>query len=272
MKCPYCYLGARPGTAQSGLAGSGALSALREVVSHLAQNRRTSELALSVSEPWEPSFAALCELTRLAAGFSQRVTITTTMACALSLPETTWEHVHRLNLSVDEEKGPRKEGRVDPREVGDVLSRLPAQLEKVLIVTLSSQAFAERLLSGLLAELIAVPQVHKVALSALKPPPPFCDRAFWLSALSRLAPLLHKELHNRLFLDCYVEARILGLGDCPARPDLSPASKEEKALGPLAFRACVYQPEPDVVAKSPADLLHHLATFSAPKRCPFPID
>ena len=48
---------------------------------------------------------------------------------------------------------------------------------------------------------------------------------------------------RRLFLDCYVAARILGLGGCPARADLSPA-----APAAAAFRSCVYQPAPDFVA------------------------
>ena len=32
--------------------------------------------------------------------------------------------------------------------------------------------------------------VDAVALNALKPPPPFCDRAFWLQALRKLGPLV----------------------------------------------------------------------------------
>jgi hypothetical protein len=105
--------------------------------------------------------------------------------------------------------------------------------------------------------------VARVALSALKPPPPWCDRAFWLRALARLAPLLDEHLDRRLFLDCYVAARILRLGDCPARPDVSPGN---------AFRACVYQPAEDFRFATVDELARRLERFEAPRVCPFPID
>jgi hypothetical protein len=134
------------------------------------------------------------------------------------------------------------------------------------VVTLDTPAFAARLVDGgLLAALVALPSVDKVALNALKPPPPWCDRAFWMRALARLEPLLARALDTRLFLDCYVAARLLQLGGCPARPDLSPAP------GGVAFRACVYQPAPDFVVADVPSLAARLDGFSAPATCPFSI-
>ena len=129
---------------------------------------------------------------------------------------------------------------------------------------------------------LALPSVDRVALNALKPPPPFCDRRFWLQALQRLGPLLREHLDRRLFLDCYVAARILGLGGCPARPDLSPASTTEytqigrkPAASPGAaaeFRSCVYQPAADFVIDRSDELSARLQSFTPPAVCPFPID
>jgi hypothetical protein len=146
-----------------------------------------------------------------------------------------------------------------------------------LIVSLTTPEFAARLTDGLLAELVDAPDVDKVALNALKPPPPWCDRAFWLQALARLRPLLERALDRRLFLDCYVAARILRLGGCPARADLSPAPAPAPALASsptgsgVAFRACVYQPAPDFVAADTDALAARLRGFTPPPVCPFPI-
>src|SRR6185436_20594524 len=96
--------------------------------------------------------------------------------------------------------------------------------------------YADRLARGLLAELLAAPEIDAVALNGLKPPPPWCDARFWIGFLARIRPLLDVHLGRRLHLDCYVAARILGLGDCPAKPDVA-AGRE--------FRACVYQARPD---------------------------
>jgi hypothetical protein len=62
-----------------------------------------------------------------------------------------------------------------------------------------------------------------------------------------------------------VAARLLGIGDCPARADLAPAA------GGVAFRSCVYQPAPDFVTDDAATLAARLDGFSAPAACPFPI-
>jgi len=104
--------------------------------------------------------------------------------------------------------------------------------------------------------------VDRVALNALKPPPPWCDRAFWLRTCARIAPLLAEHLDRRLFLDCYVAARILQLGGCPARPDVSPGRE---------FRSCVYQAAPDFRFATVGELAERLANFTAPAVCPFPI-
>jgi hypothetical protein len=138
--------------------------------------------------------------------------------------------------------------------------------EAIAIATLSTPAFAEALVSGLLARLVALPSLAGVAMNALKPPPPFCDRAFWLDALARLRPLLDRELDRRVHLDCYVAARLLGIGGCPARPDLSPAGAGAERH---AFRACVYAAAPDLELDSIDELGPTLAAFEPPARCPF---
>ena len=147
---------------------------------------------------------------------------------------------------------------------------LVPEAEIVLIVTLSTQRFARDLLGGLLRDLVELEAIDRLALNAVKPPPHWCDRRFWLSALAQLGPLLRDHLDRRLFLDCYVAARILGLGGCPARPDLSPAGAGSKAA--IAFRGCVYQPAPDFVTSSAAELTLRLSGFVAPAVCPFPIE
>src|SRR5581483_8403905 len=229
--CEFCYLGARADEA----AGPPDLALFEAALERL----RYREVAVAVSEPGE---AALPALERFAAAANRRnlpLTVTTTLSLAAALPLLT-DGAARANLSVD----PRK-GAVDPRRIGELVRRLRERrgdrpLDVVLIVSLITPEFAARLIDGgLLAELVELADVDKVALNALKPPPAWCDRAFWLRALGRLAPLLERSLDRRLFLDCYVAARILGLGGCPARADLSPAQ------GGVAFRSCVYQPAPD---------------------------
>ncbi len=265
VRCPFCYLGEREGTAQSGVP----VDLLSETLALLPYQ----ELAIALSEPIGPALGPLAALTAVAQQRGKRVTITTTVAAALALPETAWQGIGRLNLSVDPQKGQWQApvGQVVPSDLAGALRLLPKSVEKVLIVTLSSEAFAEQLLSGLLAELVALPEVDRVALSGLKPPPPWCDSKFWLRSLSRLGGLLREQLDKRLFLDCYVAARILHLGGCPARPDLSPTSKEESSRGRVAFRSCVYQPRADWVVESADTLAQQLADFAVPARCPFPI-
>lgn len=287
VSCPFCYLGKRAGTALPpplGETGDGTFLAL---VTAAIEELPYSEVAVALSEPVEPALPVLMRLAAAAARRGRPMALTTTIAVAMALPAAVLGLFARLNLSVDPFKGQLEgpAGQVAAAEVQAVLAavRARARLEHVLIVTLSTPRFAQQLWGGLLGELLALPAVDRVALNALKPPPPWCDRAFWLQALHRIRPLLREHLDRRLFLDCYVAARILGLGGCPARPDLSPASAEESHLiqlgrganpigAAVAFRACVYQPAADFVVRSSADLQHRLHDFTAPARCPFPID
>src|SRR5437868_5658497 len=92
--------------------------------------------------------------------------------------------------------------RNEPRHAPDV----------ALLVSLVSPEFATRLIDdGLLGALVDLPAVDRVALNGLKPPPRWCRRSFWMAAASRLRPLLARALDHKLFLDCYVAARIFGL-------------------------------------------------------------
>ena len=189
--------------------------------------------------------------------------VTTTPQLAGRAPEL-FAGVARANLSIDSHKGVVEPARVEA--LAAALRAAHPALEVVLLATLDTPAFAARLVDGgLLGELVALPSVDKVALNALKPPPAWCDRAFWMRALGRLEPLLARALDTRLFLDCYVAARLVGLGGCPARADLSPAA------GGLAFRGCVYQPAPDFVAADAPSLAARLDGFTPPAACPFAI-
>ncbi len=250
--CPFCYLGARD--------DSGGQSALDVEAVVDALGRLTyREVAVAISEPVAFALPALDAIRRAARA---PLAITTTMTVAVQHPAL-FAGVARASLSIDPHKG-----RVSPARIGRLalaLKRRHPELDVVLVVSLATPAFAEQLVGGLLEELVALPAVDRVALNALKPPPEWCDRAFWLHTLNRLRPLLQRELDRRLFLDCYVAARILGIGGCPARPDLSPAG-----TGALAFRSCVYQASPDFIADAPT-LAAHLDGFAVPAVCPFPI-
>jgi hypothetical protein len=248
--CEFCYLGAR-------VHESGAFDAT--AVEEALAKLRYREVAVAVSEPVETARPALSAIVRAARA---PVAVTTTLQVAAGEPGL-FDGIARVNLSVD----PRK-GRVVPARIAAVARALHAQTPRpdvVLIVSLISPEFAAQLVGGLLAELVDLPDVDKVALNALKPPPAWCDRAFWMRTLAALRPLLGRTLDTRLFLDCYVAARLLGLGGCPARPDLTPAA------GGLAFRACVYQADADFVARSADELAARLDGFTPPARCPFPI-
>jgi hypothetical protein len=277
VNCPFCYLGKRAGTPNVGFD--------EELVSAAIAELPYREVAIALSEPVEPVLPLLEQLARIANRRQKPVALTTTMAVAMALPAAVLGRIQRLNLSVDPFKGQLDgpAGQVEPDEVATVLKtvRARAQLEHVLIVTLSTPRFAEQLWQGRLGTLLALPEVDRLALNALKPPPPWCDRAFWLRALQRIGPLLREHLDRRLFLDCYVAARILGLGGCPARPDLSPASTEEAGPlrigraapsgGAVAFRSCVYQPSADFIVRDSQDLQTRLQGFTPPEVCPFPI-
>ncbi len=251
VACPFCYLGARDGHTDAVLD----VVAVTEALQRLSYR----EVAIAVSEPVA---AALPVVAAVRAAARAPLSITTTMTVAVQHPSL-FDGVARVNLSVDPHKGRVSTARM-ARFAAALKRRHPA-LELVLVVSLSTPEFAEELLGGLLDELVALEAVDRVALNGLKPPPPWCDRAFWLHALHRLRPLLARALDRRLFLDCYVAARILGVGPCPARPDLSPAPSG------LAFRGCVYQAAPDFVAADAATLARRLVGFTAPAACPFPI-
>ncbi len=250
--CHFCYLGARREPAPSPLR----LPLVAEALGALAYD----ELAVAVSEPLEE---ALPRLQALVAAARAPVAVTTTPQLARRAPEL-FAGVARVNLSIDSHKGV-----VEPARIEALAASLRAthpRLEIVLLATLDTPPFAARLVDdGLLAALVALPSVDKVALNALKPPPAWCDRAFWMRALARLDGLLAQALDTRLFLDCYVAARLLRLGGCPARADLSPAA------GGVAFRSCVYQPAPDFVAADVSSLAARLDGFEPPAACPFAI-
>lgn len=249
--CSFCYLGAR--------AERGAPFPTETVVEALGA-LAYDELAVALSEPVAP---AAPRLRALVAAARAPVTVTTTPQIARQAPELL-DGVARLNLSIDSHKGV-----VEPHAIAALASSLKSQrpsLEIVLIATLDTPAFAARLVDGgLLQALVDLPPVDKVALNAVKPPPDWCDRTFWMRALARLDALLARALDTRLYLDCYVAARLLGIGGCPARADLSPAD------GGVAFRSCVYQPSPDFVAADALTLAARTRDFAAPAACPFAI-
>jgi hypothetical protein len=250
--CKFCYLGARTEDRPDRLH----LPLVAEALGAL----RYDELAVAISDPLEE---AAPRLRALVAAARAPVAVTTTPQLARRAPEL-FAGVARVNLSIDSYKGVVEPERVEALAAG--LRAAHPRLEIVLLATLDTPAFAARLVDeGLLAALVDLPSVDKVALSALKPPPPWCDRAFWMRALGRLQPLLARALETRLFLDCYVAARLLHLGGCPARADLSPAA------GGVAFRSCVYQPAPDFVAADTPSLAARLDGFVAPASCPFAI-
>ena len=244
--CEFCYLGARQGEG-----GPFDLALLTELVGAV----EFDELAIALSEPVEPWLEALGALRELAAARKKKLAITTTMPVAQAWLGTL-DGVDRVNLSVDPRKGAVEAPRIDllagRLEVGEV----------VLVVSLVTAGFAADLIErGLLETLVDLRHVDAVVLNALKPPPEWCGKAFWMRSLARLRPLLERSLDRKLFLDCWVAARLLGLGDCPARPDLTPAA------GGFAFRSCVYQPSAERVLAAPDPM----RGFVAPSVCPFEI-
>jgi hypothetical protein len=256
--CEFCYLGNRVGNrdGESGhLDPPQALAMMERALERLDYH----ELAVAVSEPIGDHTRAALAALRRAAG-KKRLSLTTTLKLALT--PGLLGGVDRVNLSVD----PRK-GRVALRSIVRAAQRVRhAGAEVVLIVSLTTPEFATRLVDGgLLEALVDLPDVDKVALNALKPPPAWCGRDFWMKTLARLGPLLQRALDRKLFLDCWVAARLLGLGGCPARADLTPAAHG------LAFRGCVYQPAPDFITADADELAARLADFTPPERCPFPI-
>jgi hypothetical protein len=252
--CEFCYLGQRSGSSSSSPSGGRLeLPLLEKALGRLNYD----EVAVAVSEPIGDSRAILERIRAvIAEGGPRRLSVTTTMQIART--PGLLVGVDRVNLSVD----PRK-GKISLPAIERLARKLTGEV--VLIVSLTTPEFAEQLLSGLLAQLLDLPSVDKVALNALKPPPAWCGREFWMRALARLAPLLERALDKKLFLDCWVAARLLHLGGCPARADLTP-----EGAG-LAFRSCVYQREADFVSADAGELADRLRSFTAPAVCPFPI-
>jgi hypothetical protein len=248
--CEFCYLGQRVGA-------SGAEPEL-ELIEQALARLDYDEVAVALSEPPEAAREPLERIARAARARGRPLSITTTAQVVAAAPDLL-DGASRVNLSVDPRKGSVAPSRV---ALAARAAKGAAGREVVLIVTLTTPEFAESLLAGGLERLLALDSVDKVALNALKPPPAWCGRAFWLASCARLAPLLAEHLDRRLFLDCWVAARILGLGPCPARPDISPGRE---------FRACVYQPAPELRFTDAADLAARLEGFVAPAACPFPI-
>jgi hypothetical protein len=249
--CSYCYLGARPGSEDLELAPS--------LAAEIVASAPARDVAVAISEPAEKWRAGLEAVAAAAAVRGLPLAITTTLAVALRDP---WVHASasRLTISVDPEKGT-----VDTERLVDAAARLRRPgLEIVALVSLTSPAFCERLAGGILADLLDgdAPIFDVIGLNGLKPPPPWCDRAFWLRFLGSIRPLLDRHLNRRLHLDCYVNARILGLGACPAKPDVT-AGRE--------FRACVYQAKADYTFVDAADLTRRTRDYVPPASCPFPI-
>lgn len=249
--CSYCYLGARPRARQRSLTP--------EVAAEVAAVLPARELAVSVSEPAGVWRAHVEALARAAAERGLPLAVTTTLDVAGAHP---WipEFADRVALSVDPEKG---ESSVEPGAIEGVAESVrDAGAEVVAIASLVSPAFSDRLAEGLLADLLSIDALSAVALNGLKPPPPWCDAEHWRRFCARVAPLLDRHLGRRLVLDCYVSARIFGLSECPAKPDVAAGHE---------FRSCVYQREPDFVFGSAEELADRLRDWRAPAKCPFPI-
>jgi hypothetical protein len=264
VACPFCYLGARRPADTVPLGPTGprlSRDAVAEALVRGAARLDYAELAIALSEPIADDTRALLARLLAAAGERPRA-ITTTTTLVLAEP-TLLAGASRLNLSVDPWKLPGGDAALLDEVRRAARAAKARGVEVVAIASLSTPGFAETLVAGLLAQLVDSPELDAVALNALKPPPPFCDRAFWLSTLARLRPLLDRALDRRLFLDCYVGARLLGIGGCPARPDLSPGGRG------IAFRSCVYAPTPDAEVRSVDELDERLAEFVAPAVCPF---
>jgi hypothetical protein len=259
--CSFCYLGVRSHPRDASLA-----PAVAATIAAIAPAR---DLAVAISEPasrWREGLEAVADAARER---GVGMAVTTTPDVIRSDPWVV-AACTRLTVSIDPEKrGVMGLGRKAPVPDVDVASLAAALdavrrpgLEIVGLASLASEAFCDRLTGGLLADLVQLPQLDLVALNGLKPPPPWCDRAFWLRFLARIRPLLDRHLGRRLHLDCYVNARILGLSGCPAKPDVTAGHE---------FRACVYQRDPDFIFEDAADFARRTADYLAPATCPFPI-
>ena len=256
VACAFCYLGARQNARPSdGLVRD--LMRRPDELERAVGQLDYAELAIALSEPAVEQ-DTVTRLVSIAASRNKPTAITTTAQIVLEDPSRL-RGAARLNLSVDPWKLP-----VDLLDtVRAAASAARAEVREVVaIATLSTPAFSSLLVDRLLAQLLELPVLDGVALNALKPPPPFCDRDFWFRALAKLAPLLGSQLERRLHLDCYVAARLLRLGGCPGRADVTPAT------GGLAFRSCVYAPRADRVESAEA-LARSTEGFVPPVVCPF---
>lgn len=252
--CDFCYLGLRP------LVRAGAREASLDpaLLAEIVAQAPARDVAVAISEPaarWRAGLEAVAGAAR-ARGLALAVTTTPEV-----VEKDPWvaDAATRLTLSVDPAKGELPSaGRIS--EIASHVARV--DLEVVALPSLVSPEYCDVLASGLVAGLLDAPHIDIVALNGLKPPPPWCDTRFWMSFLARLGPLLDRHLGKRLHLDCYVGARILGLGACPAKPDVA-AGRE--------FRACVYQAQPDFTFTDATDLATRVADYTPPAVCPFPI-
>ena len=292
VRCPFCYLGQRAEAsepeaeiaAEAGVWSEAFIAQLVQAVQTLPYR----EVAVTLSEPVEEALRGpLARVAQAAQARGVPLALTTTIDGAQALlrgggpAQAVRAALSRLSVSIDPFKAP-----TEPAALAALVDDLRAALDApggprvtlTLLVTLTQRRFAQQLIDeGLLAALVDLPAVDAVALNALKPPPPFCDRAFWLQALRKLGPLVRRHLDRRLFLDCYVAARLLDLGGCPGRPDVSQAPGAAGASGApgaaplLAYRSCVYQPAPDLLSADLQAVAQRLRAFVAPAACPFPI-
>jgi hypothetical protein len=260
--CEFCYLGLRDDERSTGGAPA---RALIESFTAAIERVEFDELAVAVNEPRDQWLELLGALGRVVRARGRELTLTTTLDVAGAGAEPLLASgATRVNLSLDPSKGSTTAARV--ADVSRALKAVRSDLDIVVLATLESELFARELVDGGgLRALLDLATIDKVVLNGVKPPPAWCDSRFWMRAAGTLAPLIDRHIDRRLFLDCYVAARIFRLGECPARPDLTPSD------GGLAFRSCVYQPSADFVTRDPAELSSRLRGFSAPKSCPFPI-
>src|SRR5262249_25670420 len=180
--CSFCYLGARPAASP----GDENDEMDPDVAAAVVAAAPATGVAVALSEPASRWRASLDAVKAAAARRGIPVASTTTPA---AVARDLWilDGCRTLNLSIDPAKAPGK-GSVDVASLRRVLRRafLPAGLEVVGLVSLVSREFADRLARGLLAELVAEPAFAFIGLNGLKPPPPWCDRAFWLRFLARI--------------------------------------------------------------------------------------
>jgi hypothetical protein len=213
------------------------------------------EVAVAVSEPVHGVPDTLKAVIRAATVRGLPVAVTTTAAVA-ERERGLFADADRVNLSIDPAKGP-----VSARPLLKLASDLTTSRREVaFIVSLATPEFVSELGAGLLATLLSGDAPARIQLNGIKPPPDWCNKAFILGFYGQIKDLLDRHLDRRLYIDCYVHARVMGLGPCPARPDISPGNE---------FRACVYQGPADFVFTDAADLAARTRDYVAPGVCPW---